>query len=123
MQFCHVTLAVKDVDISLRFYQDIAKLKLNKRFSVGTNIEIALLGDVAEIELISGSMGIYRNGESKGNGVSIGFLTDSLENTIALLREQGYKTDGAIISPNPSARFVLADDPDGYTIQFMEHTK
>jgi len=122
MQFCHVTLTVKDLDISLQFYQSIVKLNINKRLSVGAGIEIALLGDVAEIELISGSMGIYRDGESKGNGISIGFLTESLEDTIALLREKGYETDGVIISPNPSVSFVLAKDPDGYTIQFMERT-
>jgi len=71
MQFCHVTLAVNDLDASLRFYHDIVKLNLNKRLSVGADIEIALLGDAAEIELICGSMGIYRDGESKGNGISM----------------------------------------------------
>ena len=123
MQFCHVTLAVKDLDASLRFYQDIVKLNLNKRLSVGADIEIALLGDAAEIELICGSMGIYRDGERKGNGISIGFLTESLEGTIALLREKGYETDGNILSPNPSTSFFFAKDPDGYTVQFMKRTK
>jgi len=122
MQFCHVTLAVKDLDASLRFYQDIVKLNLNKRLSVGADIEIALLGDSAEIELICGSMGIYRDGESNGNGISIGFLTESLDDTIALLRERGYETEGKIISPNPSVSFFLAKDPDGYTVQFMKRT-
>jgi lactoylglutathione lyase len=122
MPFCHVTLAVKDLEASLRFYQDIVKLNLNKRLSAGADVEIAFLGDSAEIELIYGSKGICRDEESKGNGISIGFMTESLEDTIALLREKGYETNGEIISPNPSTSFFFAKDPDGYTVQFMKHS-
>ena len=120
MQFCHVTLAVENLETSLAFYCDIVGLKLKQRLSVGAGTEIAFLGDNAELELISGSMGICKEGQQKGNGVSVGFFTESLEDMIILLREKAYEVDGEIICPNPSVRFFFAKDPDGYTVQFMQ---
>ncbi|MDR0469995.1 MAG: VOC family protein, partial [Peptococcaceae bacterium] len=55
-----------------------------------------------------------------GNGISMGFISPSIEDTIKLLREKGYETDGVIISPNPHTRFFFALDPDGFRVQFLQ---
>ena len=118
MKFCHVTLSVKDIEVSLRFYRDITGLEVKRRFAAGPDSEIAFLGGGdTEVELISGSA---RNGAEPGKGISLGFVTGSLDDTIALLREKGYETDGVILSPNPHVSFFFARDPDGYSIQFVK---
>ena len=117
MKFVHVTLSVKDLEASLRFYQDVVGLEITRRFSSGSNSEIVFLssGDT-QVELIS------RPGQDvaePGRGISMGFETQSLEDTMALVKEKGFETDGEISSPNPSVRFFFASDPDGYRVQFV----
>ena len=117
MRFNYVTITVKDMDASIRFYQDVIKLPLNRRFMSGSGAEIAFLGNGdTELELITGKVN-----DKLGVGVSLGFEVESLEDTIALLREKGYETDGVIISPAPDVSFFYGKDPDGYSIQFAIH--
>ena len=115
MEFRHVTLSVKDLDDSVKFYRDIVGLAVTRRFAAGPGREIVFLGSGGtEVELISGG------GESTaGTGISMGFATESLEGTMALLREKGFEIEGAIVSPNPQTRFFFAKDPDGYRVQFI----
>ena len=122
MKFCHVTLSVKNMDDSLRFYQEIVRLPLRVRFPVGSGTEIAFLGSgETEIELICSDAYTPQDRAIIGVGISLGFVTESLDATIAFVREKGYETDGIIQSPNPSVSFFFAKDPDGYTIQFVKN--
>ena len=118
MEFAHVTLSVKNIEASLQFYQGIVGLEVKRRFNAGPDTEIIFLGNGdTDVELISGTS---HNGAGGGKGISLGFACESLENTIAILREEGYETDGNIISPNPHVSFFFARDPDGYSIQFLD---
>ena len=119
MKFKHVTLSVKDVEASLQFYQGIVGLEVTRRFTSGSGAEIVFLGNgETDVELIGGAS---HDGVEEGKGISLGFVSESLEDTIALLREKGYYTDGVIISPNPHVSFFFARDPDGYSIQFLNY--
>ena len=118
MHFNYVTLTVKDLDASIRFYEDIVGLPLQRRFPSRPGTEIAFLGEgETEIELISGR----EEDKASCDCFFLGFEAVSLEDTIALLRDKGYETDGQIISPAPDVKFFFAKDPDGYTIQFATH--
>ena len=115
MQFRHVTLSVKDLDESIKFYRDIVGLSITRRFAAGPGREIVFLGSGAtEVELISGGAGT-----TAGTGISMGFATESPEDTMALLREKGFDIEGPMISPNPQTRFFFVKDPDGHRVQFI----
>ena len=118
MKFCHVTLSVRDLDASVRFYHEIVGLDIIRRFPAGPGRDIVFLGSGdTEVELISGAANDSRDA---GLGISLGFNAESLEGTIALLRAKGYETDGEIVSPNPNTSFFFARDPDGYNVQFVK---
>jgi len=53
MKFCWTTLTVKNMEESLKFYQELIGLNLNQRFQAGPNMEIAFLGQgETQVELI-----------------------------------------------------------------------
>ena len=119
MSFCHVILTVKDLDASIKFYRDIVGLPIKIRQHAGPAVEIAFMGDGGTlIELFCGKSPFCDEINRVGNGVALGFSVESLEEKISLLHENGYETDGNIISPAPTVQFVLAKDPDGYIVQF-----
>lgn len=120
MKFNHVTLSVKDLAASMAFYQDIVGLTVTRRFQGGPDTEIVFLGSGGtEVELICNKTAPGA-GTSPGAGISMGFISPSIDDTIKLLREKGYETDGVIVKPNPNTSFFFALDPDGFRVQFMQ---
>ncbi len=119
MKFCWSTLMVKDLDESIRFYQEVVGLTINKRFVAGPLTEIAFLGDgETKIELIC-------NAENKqihvGQDISWGFEVDSLDAAIAFVKEKGYEILSGPIQPNPHTKFFYMLDPNEMKIQFVEN--
>jgi lactoylglutathione lyase len=45
MKFCWTTITVNNLEESLKFYQEIAGLSLERRFGAGPGSEIAFLGN------------------------------------------------------------------------------
>ncbi|HHY59553.1 MAG TPA: VOC family protein [Clostridia bacterium] len=118
MSFCWATITVKDLEESLRFYQEIVGLTLDRRFQAGPGLEIAFLGDgETKVELIA-------NREVKevniGPHISLGFKVDSLDDKIAFVRERGIPIHSGPFQPNPQTRFFFIQDPNGLKIQFVE---
>lgn len=118
MKFCWCTLRVRDLDESLKFYQEVVGLPFNRRYSSGLGKEIAFLGmGETQLELISDNGAAT---DVRGVGVSLGFEVDSLERKIEQLKVKGLAVEGPI-SPNPHTSFCYVRDPDGYKIQFVEN--
>lgn len=118
MSFCWVTVTVKDLEESLRFYRDIVGLTLDRRFQAGPGMEIAFLGDgETKVELIV-------NEEVKevniGPHISLGFRVDSLDEKMEFVKERGIPIHSGPFQPNPSTRFFFIQDPNGLKIQFVE---
>lgn len=119
MKFCWSTLLVKDLEESLKFYQEIVGLKLDRRFAAGPDTEIAFLGDgETKIELIctKGKKEVF-----VGSDISWGFEVDSVDKMIAFLKEKGIAIQDGPVQPNPHTKFFHVLDPNGLRIQFVEN--
>ncbi|MBK1810389.1 VOC family protein [Clostridium sp. YIM B02505] len=120
MNFCWVTLYVKDMEESLKFYNEIIGLKIAERFNAGEEMQIAMLGetDGPKVELI-----YDKNQKAFGfkEGISIGFQVESLDKAMELLKDKDIPIKRGPISPNPSTKFFFVDDPNGIEVQIVQH--
>ena len=118
MKFLWTTIIVKDMEESLKFYQEIVGLKIADRFKAGPNMEIVFLGEgETKIELIYNEKFDSLNA---GNSVTLGFKANALDEMIKLLNEKQIEIKTGPIQPNPNFRYIIINDPNGVKIQFAE---
>ena len=121
MNFCWVTINVKDMAESLRFYTEVLGLKLNRRQRGGPRTELAFLGlGGTEVELIRNE---DRNDFTYGKDISIGFAVDSVDEMVKSLRAKGVEAIAGPFQPSPIVKFIYIDDPNGVKIQLVENLK
>jgi lactoylglutathione lyase len=118
MKFLWTTIDVKDLEESVRFYEEIVGLKVVRRVEGGPST-IAFMGDGegTTVELIT-----HQGAAPKaiGEGISIGFAVDNLDDHIAFIKEKGLSVHAGPFSPNPAIRFYYVLDPNGVRVQFVE---
>ncbi len=118
MKFCWSTLNVRNLEESIKFYEEIIGLKVARRFPAGPGTEIAFLGDgETQIEFICG-------GDREihvGDDISWGFEVESLDQTLSLAKEKGVAILGEPVQPNPHVRFAFIKDPNGMRVQLVEN--
>lgn len=121
MRLCWVTINVRDLDASLRFYGEVIGLRLDRRLAPAPGMDIVFLRDgETVIELIRNEKNAA---PQQGKDISLGFEVASLDATIAELRtKEGLAITGPF-QPNPMIRFLYIEDPDGVKIQFVENVK
>jgi len=122
MKYGFVTVTVKDMEESAKFYKDILGLKEAMRFSPqpGTDIMFLKDEDGNAVELITHP----GEGDSKGgSNVSIGFNVSSLDETIAMLKEKQVPVARGPMGVPGGARFIFVNDPNGVGIEFIEGFK
>lgn len=119
MKFCWCTVTVKNMEESLRFYQEIVGLPLDQRFTPGPDTEISFLGDrETKIELIYNPNNIVTGNVE---GISLGFEVKSVDEMIKFIEEKGLHVHSGPFQPTPQVRFFFVKDPNGITIQFVEN--
>lgn len=121
MKFIHTTITVKDMEESLKFYEKIVGLTVDRRFKAGPNSEIVFLGEGdTKVELIC-------HGTDKdiniGEDISLGFEVNSVEEKMAFLKENGVAIHSGPFQPNPQVKFIYVQDPNGLKIQFLENIR
>ncbi|MDD4797550.1 MAG: VOC family protein [Eubacteriales bacterium] len=121
MKFCHVTLSVRDLDASIRFYTEVVGLPVNKRYPAGPGTEIAFLGGgETQVELICDR---DRPAPVAGDGISIGFEVDSVPALFDRLRAAGIAIVSGILAPSPHVRFFFVTDPEDFRVRFLENVQ
>ena len=119
MNFCWVTINVKDMEQSLSFYQEIIGLDIDRRLNPMPGTEIVFLGSgETKVELIRNEK---NNDPRYGTDISLGFTVDSIDTCMELLASKGVPIQSGPFQPNPMIRFVYVLDPDGVKIQFVEN--
>ena len=110
------TMIVKSLEESVKFYRDILGFKEGYHVDLPVGqITIMESPDGACVELIESpdfEVGLY----------SIGTDVDDLDETIAHLEANGYKTTGSVV-PTSVGRQTFVQDPNGVRICLIEHTE
>ena len=119
MDFCWVTIQVRDMSESLKFYQDIVGLKVHRKMNPNPEMEIVFLGSgKTEIELIHQE----KNTElSYGKDISLGFVVESVDREMERLKDKKIAVHSGPFQPNPHIRFFYILDPNGIRIQLVEN--
>lgn len=119
MKFCWSTIMVKNMEESLKFYQEIVGLVVDRKFKAGPGVEIAFLGDgETKVELICNE----NNKEINiGQDISLGFEVNSVDKMMAVVKEKGIDIHSGPFQPNPHIKFFYVLDPNGLKIQFVEN--
>ena len=121
MKFCWSTLSVKNLEESIKFYEEIVGLNVVNRFPAGPDTEIVFLGDgETKIELIWNK---NKTGINVGQDISWGFTVDSVDEKIDFLKEKGIDILEGPFQPTPQSKFFFVLDPNGLRIQFYEEVK
>ena len=118
MKFHHISLRVKNFENSLKFYTELAELKIAKQFSAGGG-NVAYLCDSkndTEVELIAMPQGQT----FEGKGMFLCFSTDNLEEVHNRAVSLGFNPS-EIRQPEPDAKYFYVYDPDGVSVQFREY--
>lgn len=118
MKFSWVTILVNDLEESLKFYQEVIGLPLGRRFKSGGKSEICFLGKgETQVELI------YNEEMDKTEhtlDISLGFVVDSLDETMDMLKEKNIEIIQGPVVPNDHIKYLFILDPNGVKIQFAE---
>lgn len=119
MKFSWITLIVNNFDETLEFYKDIVGLKLIRKVdTTSEGYRIVFLGDqIEQIEIIENTM--LKN-ISMGRNISIGFIVDSLEDTIKHLETNKIRIHSGPLQPSPNIKFIYVLDPNGLKVQFAQ---
>ncbi len=117
MKLSHITLSVKNMEESLKFYNELLGLPIQRSFNPYPGTEIVFLGDGdTAVELICSE---EQHSVSFSEDISIGFGVKSLDATRTLLSENGIAC-GETIAAGPQTRFFFVKDPNGAKVQFIE---
>lgn len=117
MKYLWTTIKVKNMKESLHFYEDLLGLKIKKEKHITEGFDLAFL-DLGEsdIELLCNN----KMDCTIGNGVTIGFEVDSIDEIREKLEKEGFEV-GKEQSPEEGMKYVIVKDPNGLGVQLVEY--
>jgi lactoylglutathione lyase len=119
MKFCWTTIVVNNVEESLKFYEEIVGLTVDRRFKAPTGTEFVFLGKgETKLELISNETEEKVN---LGRDVSIGFEVKSVDEKLSFVKEKGITIHSGPFQLGPRVKFFFVLDPNGLKVQFVEN--
>ncbi len=115
IQVKYSTIIVKDMEESIRFYQDVLGFEVDSRYTPTPDITITLMrakGD-AMIELI-------KNNVNDVGFYSVGMEVDDMDSAMKELKSKGVKIIKEPVSTLVGSVAFL-EDPNGVTIAVIHH--
>lgn len=116
MKLNYITISVRNIEESLKFYQEVVGLELMRRFNPGIG-KIAFLSngkDDTMLELIQ----MENMDKVEVKGMVLSFQTnDSLDNLRNKVIQLGYEATEIIYHPTKPTHFRM-NDPDHIIIEF-----
>lgn len=119
MRMCWVTIRVKDMKASQRFYEDFLGLEFERSFSPEDGMTIAFYTDKKgmEIELIHDEKDRER---SVSCPVTIGIKTNKFYHLLRRAEELKIRITNGPVALSPDCYCFFAEDPDGVGIQIIK---
>ena len=117
MRMMHVTIMTKQLNESVKFYEEQVGLTILRDMRDNPEHQIVFMSDKSGgtcVELVAKPTAAYY-----GGGISMGFEVEDIDKEYTKKEEQGFHP-GPMISPNPHARFFFVKDPNGVDIQFVQ---
>ena len=111
-----LTLHVRDIENSLRFYRDILGMEVASSIDGAATIRFMKTDSDLLLELIRVE---GETVEGNGKGISFGLEVADIPSLLAQLKEANIPVSDPL-TPNPMFRFYFLRDPDGYNIQLVE---
>ena len=113
----NVILAVKDLDKSIKFYNEIIGLPIKDQRK--TWVDLGTSG--ALLSLHPASLTAQHVGSSIENGISLGFIVGDLKSALEEVKAKGVTIYRDIIEKDVGKNAVILD-PDEYLISLFEPT-
>jgi lactoylglutathione lyase len=118
----HVGVMVRDLEVSIGFYQDVLGLDLLDRFDANESTGLAFLGDGASgqviVELICGKDNTFPD---EGKVHHIAFTVDDIEGEIERLRSlKVHFTNDEISTLANGSKYIFFKGPDGETLELFQ---
>lgn len=118
MKFAHATILVKNMEDSLKFYQEVIGLPIARKIETPT-MDIVFLGEGETlVELI------YDKTVSEisfGEEITLGFEVSSLDETMEMINEKNIPVHSGPVQLGPTTRALFILDPNGLRIQFIQY--
>lgn len=115
MKIEHVTIQSANYEESVRFYQEIAGLMIQRSFSAN-GMRITMLANSegeTSVEIIDAPDNAY-----SGYGISISFAAGNVVEYRKELEKKGY-VPTSMVTPEAHTGFFFIDDPNGVQVQFI----
>lgn len=119
MNIMFITITVKDMEASLKFYKEILDFIEVKSFSPMDGVNIVFLKDKnsAALELIAYENKPYEDVKSN---VSIGLEVADLENALNELKHKGIEIVSGPAEMQSGEKIAFIEDPNGVEIELIE---
>jgi lactoylglutathione lyase len=114
MKIKHITLRVKNLEESIKFYETITELSISRRFKSGS-AELAFMANnegETEVELLY----LPQSQTFEGKGMFICFETNKLDEMHIIAKDKGFNPSEIQI-PGDGTRYFYVYDPNGVSIQ------
>jgi lactoylglutathione lyase len=122
MNYGFVTVKVKSMEESVKFYTEFLGLSVINSFPAGPGVNITFLSDEKgnKIELIENAHEKLEEGAISSSTISIGFVVENVDKIVETIKEKGIKIVKGPIQTPTGAKFVYIEDPNGAEIEFIE---